>query len=267
MSTQSNAVLVRAMHDAFGRRDLDGFLAHCSDDVRIHSDIGVYPPGHAGVRRWWADVIEAFAVGTPRFGLIVELGDVVLALVEASWRGRASGVEFTAGRVQVSRWRGGRVGWWGFYPAVEDAVEAAGLDTARSQAWSHVQVCLSALDAINQGDVERALAAYHPEAEVRPALLAAVEGVDVVSGRDGVRGYLENAWATFAEFEARPHEIRWDTADTGVCLARTIARGGASGIEIDRETAFVATMRDELIYRQETFFDAAEALEAAGLSS
>jgi ketosteroid isomerase-like protein len=262
----SNAARVRTMHDAFGRRDLDGFLGHCTDDVRIHSDIGAYPPGHAGVRRWWADVIEAFAVGTPRFGLIVELGDVVLALVEASWRGRTSSVEFTAGRVQVSRWRGGRVEWWGFYLSAEDAIEAAGLDAGQAQAWAHVQTCLSTMDALNRGDVDRMLSAYHREAEVRPSLLAAVEGVDVVRGHDDLRQYLENFRAAFDEFEAHPHEIRWDAGDTGVCLIRTIGRGGLSGIGIDQEVALVVTMRDELIYRQRTFLDEGEALTAAGLS-
>jgi ketosteroid isomerase-like protein len=266
MSARSNAALVREMHNAFGRRDLDGFLAHCTDDVRIHSDIGAYPPGHAGVRRWWADVIETFAVGTPRFGLIVELGDVVIALVEASWRGRSSGVEFNAGRVQVSRWRGGRVTWWGFYLSVEEAVQAAGLDATQNQAWSNVQTCLQVMDAVNLRDIERALAAYHPETELRPALLAAVEGIDVLSGRDGIRPFFENVWVTFDEFEIRPYEARWHAPDSGVVLARIRGRGPTSRIDVDSDIAWVITMRDELIYRQRTYLDEAEGLEAAGLS-
>jgi ketosteroid isomerase-like protein len=120
---------------------------------------------------------------------------------------------------------------------------------------------------VNRGDTEGALAAYHPEAEVRPSLLAAVEGVEVVSGRDELRDYLENFRAAFDEFEAHPYEVRWDTGDTGVCLTRTIGRGGASGIGIDQQVALVVTMRDELIYRQRTYLDEGEALTAAGLSS
>ena len=266
MSGRSNAALVREMHDAFGRRDLEAFLGYCADDVRIHSDIGAYPPGHTGIRRWWADVVETFAVGTPRFGLIVELGDVVVALVEASWRGRASSVEFTAGRVQVSRWRDGRVEWWGFYLAVEEAIEGAGLDTAEAQTWDHVLTGLGIIDAFNHGDVQRTLDNFHDEAEVRPALLAAVEGVEVLKGRDEIRRYLENVHTVFDEFEARPYEVRMTSVNSGVILTRTIARGGASGIGIDRETAYVITLRDERVYRQEAFFDVAEALGAAGLS-
>lgn len=266
MSTRSNAALVREMHDAFGRRDLDGFLAHCADDVRIHSDIGAYPPGHAGVRRWWADVIETFAVGTPRFGLIVELGDVVIALVEASWRGRTSGVEFTAGRVQVSRWRGGRVEWWGFYPAVDDAIEAAGFDATQTEAWSNVQTCLRVMDAVNRRDLEEGLAAYHPKIELRPGLLAAIEGVELLSGREGIRPFFENVWATFDEFEIWPYEARWSAPDSGVVLARINGRGPRSGVDVDSDIVWVVTMRDELIYRQRTYLDEAEGLEAAGLS-
>lgn len=266
MAERSNLALLREMHEAFGRRDLDAFLARCADDVRIHSDLGAYPPGHQGVRRWWADVVETFAVGAPRFGLIVDLGELVLALVEADWRGRTSGVEFNAARVQVSRWREGRVGWWGYYLSVEDAIEAAGLDAAETQAWSNVQTCLHVMDAVNRRDLDRALAAYHPEAEVRPALLAAVEGIEILSGREGIRPFFENVWTTFDEFEIWPYEARWTAHDSGVVLARIRGRGPTSGVAVDSDIGWVLTMRDELIYRQRTYLDEAEALEAAGLS-
>jgi ketosteroid isomerase-like protein len=50
-----------------------------------------------------------------------------------------------------------------------------------------------------------------------------------------------------------------------VTLVRTVARGGASGVRLDRETAHLWTLRDARIARCEIYLDRSEALEAVGM--
>ena len=132
MAGPSNPETLRRMYDAFAGRDLDAFLEHCSPDVRIDSDIGSYPAGHDGIRDWWRDLTEAFAIGSPRVELMADLGDVVLSFLTGLWRGHTSGVEFEAERIHLTRWRDGMAVWWGFYMSPEEAAAAAGLSEDES---------------------------------------------------------------------------------------------------------------------------------------
>ncbi|HEX2085671.1 MAG TPA: nuclear transport factor 2 family protein [Solirubrobacteraceae bacterium] len=61
-ATEGDVATVQAIYDAFARRDLDGALAHVSDDVRFEPSgtarlAGRTEPyrGHAGVREYFAD--------------------------------------------------------------------------------------------------------------------------------------------------------------------------------------------------------------------
>lgn len=265
MSALSNAARLRRTYDAFERRDLPAFLEFCSPDVEIESEIGSYPAGHAGVRGWWEDMTDAFAVGIPETDLLVELDGVTVSLMGATWRGHASGVEFEAKRVHAARWEDGRMVWWTFAITMEDALRRAGLDVAQTQAWSHVAGLLDLAAAMERQDVEGALSAYHAETEVRPLVRALAEGVDVVRGHDELRAWLTSSWETFDEFRIVPLEVR-SSGDRALCLARLIARGDPTGADVDRVVAFVMRWRDEGIVEQDAFLDPDDAFAAAGLS-
>lgn len=265
MAALSNAARLRRTYDAFERRDLPAFLELCSPDVEIDSDIGSYPSGHAGVRGWWEDMMEAFAVGAPEIDLLVELDDVTVALMGAIWRGHASGVEFEAKRVHAARWENGLIVWWAFSTSMEEAVQGAGLDAAQTEAWSHVMGLLELAEAMERQDASRALSAYHADVELRPLVRALAEGVDVVRGHDELRRWLTGSWRAFAEFRIVPLEVRC-SGDRALCLARLVARGDSTGADVDRVIAFVMRWRDGGIVEQEAFLDPDEAFEAAGLS-
>ena len=117
-------------------------------------------------------------------------------------------------------------------------------------------------DAINRRDAEAIQALFHPEFEFHSAL-AGVEG-DIYRGVEGMRRYFLDVDATWEGFRIDLKEVR----EAGEQLfVRWRARGtSSSGVPLDQETAQVWTWRDGVPWRNRSFTDVAEALEAAGLS-
>jgi ketosteroid isomerase-like protein len=56
-----------------------------------------------------------------------------------------------------------------------------------------------------------------------------------------------------------------DAGDQVVVLVRVVARGGSSGVSLDRETAHLWTLREGRVTRCEVYLDRSEALEAVRL--
>lgn len=249
------------MYGAYGRRDLGAFLAHCAPDVSISSSLGSYPPGRGGVRAWWNDIAEAFDTSEPRPALIVELGDLIVAVAETTWRGRSSEVEFPAARAHVSRWRDGRVVWWGFYPTLDGALEAAELTGGRAEGWQLVRAALELAEAFNERDTERLVGAVHEDVEVRGRIVAAAEE-GVWRGPEGVRDWLRETYATFEEFRAEVEEMRV-LGDRVVTVTHVRARESAGGAELDTPAVYVTTFRDGLVVRHESYADLVEAAAVA----
>ena len=104
---------VRAIYDAFARRDVEGALAHVSEDVEFmpagtSSLIGRSEPyrGHDGVRRYFADaaaVWEDLTLHADDFRAAVG-GVVVFGRVE----GRTDGRPFRASAIWIWRVRDGK---------------------------------------------------------------------------------------------------------------------------------------------------------------
>lgn len=259
MQARSNAAALHELYEAFGRRDLDAFLDGCTDDVALESDLGAYPAGHAGVRRWWADMLDAFAVGAPKPILLVELGDVVIALATTTWRGRASGVEFLAERVQVTRWRHGRVCRWTFSPSLEAALAAAELDPAQAAAWKRTQLVVQAIEAFSRRDFAPVLALVHDDVVARSVLRERVEGDSPYHGRAGVQAWVEDMLATFERFEIHPREVRW-SEDRGVLVAEIATRGSMSQAALDQRVAYIMDWRGERMAAIQSALDVDAAL-------
>jgi ketosteroid isomerase-like protein len=90
------------------------------------------------------------------------------------------------------------------------------------------------------------------------------EGAQVYTGRGGMSeliALLRDSWT-----EWRFHAERFiDAGDRVAVLIRVVARGGASGVPSERETAHVWSVRDGRLATIQIFRDRAEALDAVGL--
>jgi ketosteroid isomerase-like protein len=83
-------------------------------------------------------------------------------------------------------------------------------------------------------------------------------------GREAARRYALN-WIEMMESLVQVSEV-FEGGDQVVAWTRINSRGGASGVLVGLDLAFVFTLRDGLVVRIQETQDRAEALEAAGLS-
>jgi ketosteroid isomerase-like protein len=118
--------------EAFNRRDLDAFLVLTDAGAEFAPSSGgmegggVYR-GHAGVRKWWSDLLEVL----PDFRLEIEetrdLGAVTVVHARNRGQGATSGASFERGIWHVVEWREGKGVWWQAFQSEAEALEAAGL--------------------------------------------------------------------------------------------------------------------------------------------
>jgi ketosteroid isomerase-like protein len=127
----------------------------------------------------------------------------------------------------------------------------------------NVEIVRRMFDAANRRDVHTLEALFSEDFELH-SVLAASEG-GVFRGRQGIRDY-------FAEFDAAFAEVHYeieDVIDTGedrvVALVKFTTRGKGSGVILDQRFGLVVTFQGEEISRMDSYFNQAEALEAAGL--
>jgi uncharacterized protein len=118
-------------------------------------------------------------------------------------------------------------------------------------------------EAFNRGDVDDALARYHPDVEWHdlnhpPDVPARIRGTHAI------RETLEGWKNSFEEFNAHVEEYI-DAGDAVVCVTRWHARGTGSGLSVDQTYAEVYKFEDGLIVRVTVgYASRAEALHAIG---
>ena len=128
--SQENVELHFRANDAFNRRDMDALLAFMDTDVEFVSRLvpmeGRYH-GHAGIRRWWDDLLDTL----PDFAIeVVEVrdpGDLTVATVRTRGHGAGSDSPLDETVWQVVRWRRGKCVWWRTFDVRAEALEAVGL--------------------------------------------------------------------------------------------------------------------------------------------
>jgi ketosteroid isomerase-like protein len=130
-----------------------------------------------------------------------------------------------------------------------------------------VRGVVTAAEAYNRGDLDVVVLGYEPDIEYRPARNLVDAGVieECYRGAAGYRAYVAEAaevWGTETRFE--PTELI-DLGDRVVVLARAPMRAQASGVPLTLEFAYVSTLRNGRVARQQEYHDHAEALEAVGL--
>lgn len=88
---------VRRAHDALNSGDVEALVAECAPSFRLDMSDRVLNPdvyeGHEGIRRFVAEVHDAWEAFTWEPEELVESGELVLALVRSTGRGRGSGLE------------------------------------------------------------------------------------------------------------------------------------------------------------------------------
>jgi ketosteroid isomerase-like protein len=127
----------------------------------------------------------------------------------------------------------------------------------------NVEIVRRAVEAFNEGGIERAQEFYAHELEFHePPEQPAPR---VARGRDEAAklfGEFEEAWA---EHRSEPQEIRAVGPDRVLLLSVEHFRG-RDGMEVSAPGAQVFTISDEKIVRWQAFWDQQTALAAAGLS-
>ena len=113
-------------------------------------------------------------------------------------------------------------------------------------------------------EVDRAFRVYlHPNFEIRiPEDYP--EGGEVFRGREGVQGWLAMIDDVWSEWRYEDHRYL-DAGDTVVAILRVVAKGTASGLQLDREVAHVWRISENRAAGVTVYLDLDEALEAAGL--
>jgi ketosteroid isomerase-like protein len=130
MSEENIEIVERALA-AINERDIDGYLACCTEDIQLQTPVspvaGVYE-GADGIRRFFADIEDA----GPDFRLDLERleaggGERVLAFVRITVHGRTSGLPIPAETGNVYEFEEGKIRRIQIFLDRVEALEAAGL--------------------------------------------------------------------------------------------------------------------------------------------
>jgi ketosteroid isomerase-like protein len=127
----------------------------------------------------------------------------------------------------------------------------------------NVEVVRRSLDAFQRGDFDAAMEALDPRVEYD---LTHFPDGKVYLGHDGVREAFRIWLGTWEDYRQEIDEVIDLGEDEVVVVLREFGRGKGSGIEVERPTAGVWTLRDGKAVRIRFYAGKAEALEAAGLS-
>ena len=128
--SRENVQQARRLYDAVNRRDLDAFIAVVDPEGELVSilvtvDGGFH--GHAGFRRWWENVFEAFPDYTIEVGDIRDHGDWTVAAIRLRGHGAGSNAPIDQSLSQVMKWRRGKAVRVESFRSAAEALEAVGL--------------------------------------------------------------------------------------------------------------------------------------------
>ena len=128
----------------------------------------------------------------------------------------------------------------------------------------NLEVVRRGYEALNEGDIERALTDIHPDVVWRTYLVPGPGG-GTYRGHDGVRELWADVRNVFGDYRNEPEELI-DAGDRVVAFICIRGRGTRSGAEVEARIAHVFTLRDGRIAHVDSFEDRDEALRAAGLA-
>jgi uncharacterized protein (TIGR02246 family) len=136
----------------------------------------------------------------------------------------------------------------------------------RHVSQENIELVRSAFDAWNRGDVE-AFADHMVEDVAWLEVSGRPEGgVSERRGRNRLRHSLESLFEAWESYRLEVERIA-GVGNRLVAVVREVARGRASGLEVDSRWGYLITVDGGQIVRVEAYRDAAEALHVAGLGA
>ena len=128
--SEETVELARRAFQAFNDRDLDTVLDGLHEDVeafpRLAAVEGGYR-GHDGIRRWWAQLLDAFPDFHVEIVEVRDLGEFMVLALRLRGRGAESSTPVDAAVWHVNQFRDGKVIRWRVYTSEGEALEAVGL--------------------------------------------------------------------------------------------------------------------------------------------
>jgi ketosteroid isomerase-like protein len=122
-----------------------------------------------------------------------------------------------------------------------------------------VKTLRDAYEALNQGDIERALAVLDENAEWCEH--SDLPEAGLYRGRAAIRSFLESFLESWENFTQETEDVRAGE-ECVLILLRSRSRGKGSGIAVEAQYAHLWTMRDGRGLRVDAYFDREEALSA-----
>jgi ketosteroid isomerase-like protein len=123
----------------------------------------------------------------------------------------------------------------------------------------NVEILRDAYEALNDGDVERALAALDEDAEWSEH--SDLPEAGTYRGRNAIRTFHESFLESWQDFDQEMEEL----LTGGPCvliMLRSRQRGKGSGIAVEAQYAHLWTMEEGRGVRVDAYFDRGEALRA-----
>jgi ketosteroid isomerase-like protein len=129
--SQANVEIVRQAVAAINSRDIDGYLAVCTEDVELITPFapvgGVYE-GTAAIRRFFADIEDTAPDFHIDLGEVEAIGeDRVLASLEVTSSGRTTGIPNDVAPTNIYDLADGKIRRIRIFLDREEALKAAGL--------------------------------------------------------------------------------------------------------------------------------------------
>jgi ketosteroid isomerase-like protein len=126
--SEETVELARRAFQAFNDRDFDAVLEGLHEDVeafpRLAAVEGGYR-GHDGIRRWWAQLLDAFPDFHVEILEVRDLGEFMVLALRLRGRGAESSTPIDAAVWHVNQFRDGKVITWRVFTSESEALEAA----------------------------------------------------------------------------------------------------------------------------------------------
>ncbi|MFL5907755.1 MAG: nuclear transport factor 2 family protein [Solirubrobacterales bacterium] len=118
--------------------------------------------------------------------------------------------------------------------------------------------------AFNDGDIDRGLELWDPEAVYYEQPGTPLDTGEVLRGRDQIRASLMSYLEEFPDFHSEIEEMV-DAGDKVVCVQRWTGTGRGSGLSVSQPEILLLSFDNGKIIEGRAYPDRASALEAAGL--
>ena len=128
----------------------------------------------------------------------------------------------------------------------------------------NVELVRAWIRACNGPDPESAIALCDPAFEMTES--PSLPGAATTSGLDGLRRYFSGWTRNWSDWDWQENEVHDIPPDKVLVVSLLRLRGLRSGIWVEHRWAYVFTVSNGRLFRQDGFDDKAQALDAVGLS-